>query len=139
MFSLRGDFDGDVSVVFQLPDDGGAARIALNVPAAGTVTLNNVRIDAQTGTATAETQDVAFEGIIAETNCPAFTLMMISTRDHKGDVDQYTLRTDTSSFQDANGTPLTCADLRGGERATVDGMVNQEDGTFGHALVLLEN
>src|SRR5262249_55600440 len=35
-FSLLGDFDGDISVVFQLPDDG-AARIALNVPAAGTL------------------------------------------------------------------------------------------------------
>jgi hypothetical protein len=133
-FNVRGTFDGQVSLVFQLPGDGGLARIAINVPAAGTLTLNNVRLDTERGVAIPATQDVAFEGIIAQTNCQAQILILVSVHDTPEDPDQYMLRLDTSSLQDSQGHPLTCEDLRGGESAFVQGTVNP-DGTFGHATV----
>src|SRR4029450_13238250 len=41
VFSLTGTFDGQGTIVFALPDDGGAARISVNVPAGGRLTFNN--------------------------------------------------------------------------------------------------
>lgn len=133
-FSLQGDFHGHVNVVFQPPDDGGPARLAIDVPAAGTLTLHNVRLDTARGEAVPETQDVDFEGIITDIDCQGFTLTLVSAQDNPPDTDQYVLRLDTSSLLDAEGNPLSCGDLRGGDQATVRGTVNP-DGTFGHATV----
>src|SRR5215470_842677 len=62
-FTMHGTFEGDITVIFDIPG-GGSGRIGLNVPAAGTLTLNNVHIDTQRGEAVAETQAVNFEAII---------------------------------------------------------------------------
>src|SRR5262249_53562139 len=73
-FTLQGDFDGKRTLVFQLPRDSGAARIGVNVPAAGTLTLRNVRIDVGAGAAIPESAGVEFEGIVTETDCTNSTL-----------------------------------------------------------------
>jgi hypothetical protein len=136
-FSLRGGFEGMIHVIFQLPDGGGQAQIALNVPAGGQLTLNNVTVDAQQGAAVAETQAVDFDGIITGIDCRSLILTLMSTHQGPDDVDEYTLRLDTSSVRDAQGDPVACADIGDGEQAAVQGFVNP-DGTFGEATVVLD-
>jgi hypothetical protein len=133
-FSVDGSFEGQVHLVFQLPDGGGEAQIALNVPAGGRLTLNNVAIDTDQAAATAETQDVDFDGTITGVYCQSLTLNLVSTRHGPDDVDSYTLRLDTSSVRNSQGDAVACGDIRDGQRAMVDGMVNP-DGTFGDATV----
>ena len=137
-FSLSGDFEGMINLVFELPDGHWRAHIALNVPAAGKLTLNNVVIDTQTEAASAETQAVDFDAIITAVNCPGLALAVVSAQHGPDDVDDYTLRLDTSSVRDAAGQPVPCADLRSGDRAWVQGYVDP-DGTFGEAEITLEN
>ena len=136
-FSVAGNFEGMISLVFELPNGGGQARIALNVPAAGTLTLNNVVIDTEAEQALAETQDVDFDAIITGIDCQALILTLVSSQEVSGDDDNYTLRLDTSSVRDSSGTPVPCGNLRSGDRASVRGLV-EPDGTFGHATVVLE-
>jgi hypothetical protein len=134
-FALQGNFDGRLSLLFQLPDAGGSARLAINVPAGGTLTLHNVRLDTAAQEAVAETQGVDFDGIIITIDCNGLSLTMVSAARPPGDTDQYTVRLDTSSLQDTHGNSLECADLRSGEQASVQGRVNPDDGSFGDAVV----
>jgi hypothetical protein len=133
-FSLRGAFEGDVSILFQRAEDNLSARVAVNAPAGGTLTLNNVRIDNRSGQATAISQGVDFEGLISERDCAGQTLTLVSSQRGPLDTDAYTVRLNGSSLQDRNGNPITCQDLSIGERVHVTGMVNP-DGTFGNAVV----
>jgi len=138
-FTVQGGFAGLISLVFELPNGGGQARIALNVPAAGRLTLNNVTIDADSEEASAETQDVDFEGIIDGVYCRSLTMALVSSQERPGNAaDRYTLQLDTSTVRDSQGNPVACADIPEGARATVEGMVNP-DGTFGDATVQLED
>lgn len=133
-FSVGGSFEGQIHLVFQVPDGGGEAQIALNVPAGGRLTLNNVVIDTEQGEAVAETQDVDFDGTITGVDCTRLTLALVSTHHSPDDVDAYTVRLDTSSVRNAQGDIVACADIGVGEQATVQGVVNP-DGTFGHATI----
>jgi hypothetical protein len=133
-FSLQGNFESDIRVVFQVPAGGGNAQITLNVPAGGRLTLNNVVLDTQREKAIAETQDVDFDGIITQVDCTRLTLALVSTQHSPEDVDTYTVRLDTSSVHNAQGDMVACADIAVGEQATVQGVVNP-DGTFGHGTV----
>lgn len=137
-FSLRGDFEGLVSLVFVLPGGGGEARIGLNVPAAGLLTLNNVHIDARQGTAVAETAEVDFDGVVTATDCAGGTLTMESLHHTPDDVDQYTVRLDTSTLQDTRGNAVPCSEVDEGERASVRGAVDP-DGSFGEATIVLQD
>ena len=137
-FAVTGPFEGLVNVVFQVPNGGGEGRMALNVPAGGTLTLNNVSIDTQQEEATAETLAVDFEGIITAVDCQALILTMVSSHESPGEVDHYFLRLDTSSVRDPQGNLVPCEELRDGQQATVQGFVNP-DGTFGDATVQLLN
>jgi hypothetical protein len=137
-FKVQGAFNGMVSLVFALPDDGGQASIALNVPAAGTLTLNNVTVDSDSGQAHAETQQVEFDGIIDGVYCRSLTMALMSSQEQGADADLYTVQLATSMVLDSQGNPLDCPDIPEGERASVDGLVNP-DGTFGDATVQLEN
>jgi len=133
-FSLRGAFESDVSILFQRTEDGLSARVAVNVPAGGTLTLNNVHIDNRSGQATPASQGVDFEGLITESDCAGETLTLVSSQRGPLDTDTYTVRLGSSSLKDRNGSPISCQDLRIGERVHVTGMVNA-DGTFGNAVV----
>jgi hypothetical protein len=137
-FTVQGGFEGLIGLVFELPGGGGEARITLNVPAAGRLTLNNVIIDAQSGEASAETLDVDFEGIIDGVYCHSLTMALMSSHETSADADLYTLQLDTSTVRDSQGNTVACADIPEGALATVEGMVNP-DGTFGDATVQLED
>jgi hypothetical protein len=58
-FVVRGNFAGPATMVFDLPG-GGQASLIVVVPRGGELTLSNVRIDARTGKATADSQRVRF-------------------------------------------------------------------------------
>jgi len=135
-FKLRGEFDGMVTIVFSLPNDSGAARLDANVPAGGRLTLNNVDVDAQQGTAVAESADVDFAGIITAANCTAGSLIMTSSPTVGNDVDKYIIDLNTSSLQSAHGVVVPCSAVHPGQHASVQGMVNS-DGSFGEATIVL--
>jgi hypothetical protein len=137
-FSLHGPFDGMVTIVFALPDDRGEARLDVNVPAGGTLTLNNVELDAQRGEAVAETADVDFTGAVETANCAVGTLIMTSSPTTRDDTDRYLVDLSTSSLQNAHGDPIPCSALQAGQRASVQGMVNR-DGSFGEATIVVQN
>jgi hypothetical protein len=137
VFSIRGNFEGQLSLLFQRAGDGLSARIAVSLPAGGTLTLNNVRIDNPSGQALAETQDVDFEGLITRVDCFGETATLVSSRRGPTDTDTYTVRLNTSSLKDARGDSVGCQNLQDGERVHVTGLVN-EDGTFGGGVVQAE-
>ena len=136
-FSLQGDFDGDVTVVFKPAEPSGTARFSINVPAAGTLTMNNVHLSLPTEAAEAETVNVDFEGVVVGIDCGGMTLTLISAQQNPPDSDQYTVHLDTSSLLDADGNPLACEALREGDHLTVQGLVNP-DGTFGSATLRVQ-
>jgi hypothetical protein len=133
-FALRGEFEGQLTLLFQLPQNDGSARLAINVPAGGTLTANNVYLDPQQGEATAEALAVDFQAVVTAANCDDRTLTLASLRHTSSDVDLYTLRLDTSSVHDTHGTLVPCEAFKGGEQLSIQGTVNT-DGTFGHAVV----
>jgi len=137
-FELRGNFEGMITVVFALPAGGGQAEIGLNVPAGGTLTLNDVRVDASTGYAMSDRQEVEFDAEISGIDCEGLTLALTSRQHAADDTDVYVLRLDTSTVVDEDGAPVPCDALHVGEWAFVQGLVNP-DGTFGHATVDLQN
>ncbi len=134
VFSFDGDFEGQLSLLFQRADDGLSARTAVNIPAGGTLTLNNVRIDNPSGQAIPESQTVDFEGSLTQIDCSGDALTLVSTHKSPTDTDTYTVRPNTSSLEDARGDPIGCQSLRDGERVHVTGSVN-EDGTIGGGVV----
>jgi hypothetical protein len=134
-FSLVGPFDGMETMRFE-PPGGGAAQLDINVPAAGTLTLNNVRLDLAEGTASAESRDVDFDGVVVSTDCGQHTMVMNSAKQVADDVDDYLVDLATSTLEDAQGHEVACAAVQAGEPATLSGHV-YPNGTFGHALIVL--
>jgi hypothetical protein len=137
-FSLRGNFQGDVVIRFELPMTGAIASIAVNVPAGGVLTLDRVHIDARSDQATAQRQGVVFDGLVAGTDCAGSTLQLVSSQARATDTDVYDVRLEGSSIRAANGSPLPCQALRVGDPVRLQGTVN-DDGTFGNAEIVLGN
>lgn len=133
-FSLVGSFDGRLTVRF-LPSSGGSAELAINVPAAGALTLSNVYVDTAQGTAEAERAQVDFDGIVVGTDCAAATMTLDSAVATAGG-DQYEVDLATSMLEDADGTAVPCEAVPLGAPATVSGDV-YPSGTFGHCVVVL--
>jgi len=133
-FSIRGGFEGDVSILFQRAEDGLAARIMVDIPAGGTLTLDNVHIDNPSGQATPMSQRVDFEGLITQSDCSGEALTLVSSQRAPTDTNTYIVRLGTSSLRDRNGNAIACQDLQTGGRVHVTGSVNV-DGTFGQAVV----
>jgi hypothetical protein len=136
-FSVRGKFEGRLTLLFTRPEGAIRAHTAINLPAGGTLTLNNVRIDNAHGVASADSEDVDFLGQIVQIDCAAQNLILVASRRAPSDSDSYTLRLDTSTLLDPQGNPVSCDDLRNGQTAHVQGTVNA-DGSFGHAVVVIE-
>ncbi len=134
-FSLRGDFEGDVVIRFEVPASGMSARIPVNAPAGGVLTLESVHLDTTSGAATAETQSVVFDALVAGADCVASTLDLVSRHRNATDTDVYAVRLQDSSIREIDGTPLSCPDLHEGDAVDVRGSVN-DDGTFGHAEIV---
>jgi len=137
MFSVRGSFEGQLTLLFTRSQDAIRASIAINIPAGGALTVNNVRINSASGTATADSEHVDFLGNIVGANCTSQTLILIASLHAPSDTETYTVRLATSSLRDPQGRPVSCADLRNGQRVRVQGTVNA-DGSFGHALVVVQ-
>jgi len=109
----------------------------VDVPAAGTLTLNDVTLDARSGQATAQSSDVAFVGILTTADCPGEILGTVSSQRSPTDTDVYVVRLDASSLHQPNGTPVPCQDLATGQTLQIAGTVNP-DGTFGHCDIIVE-
>jgi hypothetical protein len=129
LFSVGGDYAGPVRVLFERSEDGLRGRIAVNVPAGGTLTLNDVEIDTPREQATARRQDVGFDGLVESTDCSRSVAVFVS-RFRPDDGNRYTVRLGESALRDSRGNRLSCSDLRGGDRVLVQGIVN-DDGTIG--------
>ena len=134
-FSLRGSFEGYVTMRFELPGSGAVARISLNAPAGGVLTLDGVHIDAPSGQATAQRKTVVFDGIVAGSDCSGSMLQLVSRQRSATDTDVYDVELEGSSIRDAGGSPLPCQALRVGDPVHLDGAVN-DDGTFGSAEIV---
>lgn len=137
-FSLRGRFEGPETLVFERSADGLLARLAINIPAGGTLTLSNVGIDQPSGRATAQSQGVDFEGLVQTADCPGQTVALVSSQRSPTESDSYAVDLTTSSFRDLEGNTVACDNLRAGEKLRVHGTVNA-DGTFGDAVILIED
>jgi len=134
-FTVSGNFEGMIELVFTV-FDGGTAHIELDVPAAGTLTMNNVSLDTQAGTVTAETMAVEFEGVVTSVDCAKLTLWFVSSQ-AQHDMDQYVVELATSTVVDSSGQPVPCSDIQTGEKASVQGFVNP-DGSYGEATIDLQ-
>lgn len=85
-FDLEGLFDGDVTVEFT-ELDGTINQLSVDVPSAGTVSLQNVRFER--GAATAERVDVDFEAIVVQdADCQeAGSTVLVSDRNRRRTYD----------------------------------------------------
>lgn len=137
LFSVRGSFAGPLGLIFQRPDDGLNARIVVSVPAGGTLTLNNVRVDGQMSQTTVDSQVLDFKGLVAGTNCPGDTIALVSQQ-RPDDGNSFTVRVRGSNLRDSQGNSVGCQDLHGAERVSCRGVVSQRDGSIGGAEVDVE-
>jgi hypothetical protein len=127
LFSIRGDFGGPVTLLFQRPEDGIVARIAIDVPRGGTFTLGNLRIDGRSEKASADTRTLTFEGLVTASDCPQSTLSLVSRRS-PNDGNTYTVHLGSTEVRDSHGNALRCPDLHGGDVLAVLGDV-RDDGS----------
>ena len=135
-FVVRGKFDGRASLLFRRADDGLMARIAISVPAGGTLTLNDVKIDLSQEQATAASQYVVFDALVAGANCAKQAIYLISLRSAESS-GTYTLHVESSSLHDRHGNPVACSDVQDGDHAHVQGVVDS-DGAFSGAEVQID-
>lgn len=134
-FHMSGDFDSDVTFLFERASDGLSARLRANVPAGGTLTMNDVHIDTAQGVAVPQKEDVEFAGLISSIDCPGERLVLVSAQ-KPTDGDQYVVVLAGSTVKDANGAPVSCDALKVGESAQTSAIVNP-DGTFGDADIVV--
>jgi hypothetical protein len=138
-FLIAGRFRGHLTVLFELPASGASAHMQVSLPAGGTLTLNDVHFDAQSGLASADTQGIDCQGLVSDTDCAGLTITMTSIEASAAyPPDRYIIRLDTSTLLDAAGRALRCEALRVGEHVTVRGIVNP-DGSFGQAVAQVQD
>ncbi|HZR81157.1 MAG TPA: hypothetical protein VFD92_08665 [Candidatus Binatia bacterium] len=135
-FRVQGDYDSEVTFLFTRASDQVSARLSVNVPAGGTLTMEAVRIDAARGVAVAERQDVAFDAIIAGIDC-AHDLLSLVSQQKPNDGDEYIVDLPTAQIHDPAGNEIACGALETGTRAYATANV-YPDGTFGHADIVIE-
>ncbi|MGH7819350.1 MAG: hypothetical protein ACREQ9_06235, partial [Candidatus Binatia bacterium] len=126
-FIVVGDFGGSVGLVFQRPEDGLTARTGVRIPPGGTLSMNNVEIDNRRGEVEVESQSVAFEGVVKETDCES-ERMDIASRPGTEDEEVFITRIDDEVLHDEEGRPVACEDAEAGTAIEVEGIV-EEDGT----------
>ena len=136
-FVLQGSFDGHVTALFRRSKDKVRASLPIYLPSAGTMTLNGVRIDSTTATATVDSATIDFVGQITQIDCVGETLTMLPAKRPPGDTDTYTVLLNASSLVDSLGNPVACSQLSNGEFAHIQGTVN-EDNSFGGALIVIQ-
>jgi len=130
-FSLTGDFDGPVTVVFEL-EDGGRAETMVEVPDGGNVDLEDITVDPEEEEARPSRQIITFSGVVVEADCDAGTLI-VATGD-EAPRTRFAVRLDDAFLHDAAGTAVACTDIGPGDNARVQGEV-LDDGSTGNADV----
>ena len=125
-FSLKGDFGGPITLVFE---SGGTmpARLAINVPRGGTLTLTDVRLDERNGQALADSRNLDFDGVVTSANCSNGTLDMVS-RATPDDGNRYGVNVQGATLRDSAGAPIQCTDLSSGDVLLVQGLVRDDGG-----------
>jgi hypothetical protein len=136
-FRLSGDYESEVTIRFSRAADDIEASVAVNVPAGGTLGLNDVTLDAASGSATPGSQSVFFAGTITGIDCTVGVLALVSQQ-RPDDGDSYTVELASSAIVDQAGRPVACSALATGDDATVSGAVNP-NGTFGDATIVLDD
>jgi len=130
-FSLQGDFGGPITLVFEGIDGGVPARLGINVPTGGTLTLTNVRLDDRSGQAFVDARNLSFDGVVAGTNCPGGSLDMVSEAT-PDDGNRYAVNVQGAILRDSAGAPIQCPDLSTGDVLSVQGLVRDDGGVDCH-------
>ena len=130
-FSVKGVFDGHQTLLFQRASDGINAQLAMNLPSRGTLTLNDVSIDRQSGEASAASQQLQFQGFVQTVDCTKGEIAFVAD---PGDEDTYWVDVAGSTLESSSGAPVACADVKVGESAAINGTV-EDDGSIGSAVV----
>lgn len=136
IFRVRGDYDSEVTILFSRAADDLMARLNVNVPAGGILTMTDVQIDAARGSVVPARQGVEFAGLISAVDCEAETLVLVSAQ-KPDDGDQYIVLLTGSSIRTQSGEPVPCSALAGGDSVEARAVVN-DDGTFGEAEIVVE-
>jgi len=137
VFQMQGQFSGHLMVLFTRKSDGLRATLSIYLPSAGILTLNGVSIDTSSGTATPESANVDFLGVMTRVDCAGQTLTMLSAKRPAGNMDTYTVDLSNSSITDSQGNPVSCSALQSGETAHVQGTV-ENNGSFGNATIVVQ-
>src|SRR5262249_19975966 len=78
-YRIHGVLEGQLTLRFTRDSDSTNATASINLPARGTLVMNNVSIDNQSGKATPESMDVDFQGTVTKVDCPNQKLTTIAT------------------------------------------------------------
>jgi hypothetical protein len=132
VFSVVGRYFGPTTLRFDRQEDDLHAQVVLNVPNGASVFLRNVTLGDSTGRAIAETEDLTFDGIVVDKECLRKQIQVVSRYDAEG--QSYVVDLTDSVVTDASGESLPCRQLRKGEEALVQGLV-QPDGSIGSSNV----
>lgn len=133
-FTLRGEIEGERTLVFERPDDGLAARVAVQVPAGGTLELADVVLDAPSGEARPARRRVDFRARVDGADCGARVLFVVSRFAAERSV--FVVALDRMVLRAASGAPARCEDLTAGRAVDVTGLV-QDDGAIADGTLVL--
>jgi hypothetical protein len=134
-FLLSGEFSGPSIVHFERADDALEARMTVNVPKGGVLSLRDLTLDATRGVASPGTQDLSFDGIIADKDCLQRRLELTSRFAPQG--ERFLVELEGSTISDGSGERQYCLNLRRGDDAHVDGTV-QPNGTISDANMIVD-
>ncbi len=135
-FSLDGGYSGPAVLHFDRAEDGLSALMGVSVPKGGSLSLGNVNLDGTTGKASAESQDLRFDGLVVDAKCAEHQMTSASRADPQG--PKYVVDLSSSSLRDSSGRRLGCLQLHEGDGVQVQGLV-QTNGSIGDANVVVED
>src|SRR6185369_14290696 len=90
-FSLRGQYEGPTTLLFERANDHVAAHLDVNAPAGGTLNMPNIRIVRASGEARPDAVQVMFEGRVVGVDCAAGRVVLASTERDPNETDTYTV------------------------------------------------
>lgn len=124
-FSVSGEFDGPVTLVFARPADGLSVQVDVQVPAGGNLELADIVLDGASGEARPERREVSFRGRIDAVDCPGDRLFVVSRFESARLV--FTIRLDRMILRGTADRPIGCDDLRAGMDVVVTGIVQDDE------------
>ena len=134
-FALSGGFSGPSIVHFEREDDGLEAHMTVNVPKGGALSLRDLTLDATRGVASPGTQDLSFDGTIADKDCLRGRVELASLFAPQG--ERFLVELEGSTISAGSGRRRYCMNLRSGDDAHVEGAV-QPNGTISDATMIVD-